>query len=100
MIEQITPARVRITALEERPNAKTGEKQASPSKRVVVYTSSHVFHTLYGYQFLSKGILFYPGGEGDVSPRKSMEQSAWQYDVTSHVSDFQNGEPSVHRRDG
>ena len=29
-----------------------------------------------------------------------MVQSACQYDVTSRVSDFQNGEQSVHRRDG
>ena len=56
---QITPVRVRITAFEERPNAKKGKKQASPSKRVAVYTSSHVFHTLYGFLFSSKGILFY-----------------------------------------
>ena len=31
------------------------------------------------------------GGEGEVSPRKSVVQSACQYDVTSRVSDFQNG---------
>ena len=37
---------------------------------------------------------------GKVSPRKSVLQSACQYDVTSRVSDFQNGEQSVHRRDG
>ena len=37
---------------------------------------------------------------GGVSLRKSVVQSAWQYDVTSRVSDFQNGEQSVHRRDG
>ena len=40
------------------------------------------------------------GGEGEVSPRKSVVQSACQYDVTSRVSNFQNGEQSVHRRDG
>ena len=33
---------------------------------------------------------------GGVSPRKSVVQ----HDVTSRVSDFQNGEQSVHRRDG
>ena len=60
MIEQITPASVRITALEERRIAKKGERQASPSTHVAVYTSSHVFHTLYGFLFSSKGILFYP----------------------------------------
>ena len=38
--------------------------------------------------------------EGKVSQRKSVVQSACQYDVTSRVSDFQNGEQSVHRRDG
>ena len=37
---------------------------------------------------------------GEVSPRKSVVQSACQYDVTSHVSNFQNGEQSVHWRDG
>ena len=30
-------------------------------------------------------------GGGEVSPRKSVVQSASQYDVTSRVSDFQNG---------
>ena len=30
-----------------------------------------------------------------MSPRKSVEQSACQYDVTSRVSDFQTGEQSV-----
>ena len=40
------------------------------------------------------------GGEGGVSPRKSVVQSACQYDVTSRVSNFQNGEQSVRRRDG
>ena len=64
MIKQITPVRVRITAFEERPNAKKRKKQASPSKRVAVYTGSHVFHTLYGFLFSSKGILFYRGGVG------------------------------------
>ena len=34
-----------------------------------------------------------------MSPKKSVVQSACQYDVTSRVSDFQNGEQSVHRRD-
>ena len=31
-------------------------------------------------------------GGGMVSPRKSVVQSACQYDVTSRVSDFQNGD--------
>ena len=44
--------------------------------------------------------LYRTGGGGEVSPRKSVIQSACQYDVTSSVSDFQNGEQSVHRRDG
>ena len=39
-------------------------------------------------------------GWGKVSPRKSVVQSASQYDVTSRVSDFQNGEQSVHQREG
>ena len=29
---------------------------------------------------------------GEVSPRKSVVQSACQYDVTPRVSDFQNGD--------
>ena len=32
------------------------------------------------------------GGGGMVSPRKSVVQSTCQYDVTSRVSDFQNGD--------
>ena len=32
-----------------------------------------------------------------MSPRKSVVQSACQYGVTFRVSDFQNGEQSVHR---
>ena len=32
--------------------------------------------------------------------RKSVVQSACQYDVTSRISDFQKGEQSVDRRDG
>ena len=38
--------------------------------------------------------------EGKVSPRKSVVQSACQYDVTSLVSNFQNGEQSFNRRVG
>ena len=38
------------------------------------------------------------GGGGEVSPRKLVIQAAYQYDVTSRVSDFQNGEQSVYRR--
>ena len=40
-----------------------------------------------------------PGGGGKVSPRKSVVQSACQYYVTFRVSNFENGEQSVHRRD-
>ena len=40
------------------------------------------------------------GGGGEVSSRKSVVQSACQYDVTTRVSNFQNGEQSVHRRNG
>ena len=36
----------------------------------------------------------------EVSLRKLVFQSACQYEVTSRVRDFQNGERSVHRRDG
>ena len=39
------------------------------------------------------------GVGGKVSPRKSVVQFACQYDVTFRVSNFQNGEQSVHRRD-
>ena len=42
-----------------------------------------------------------PGwGGGKVSPRKYVAQSACQYDVTSRVSNFQNGKQRVHRRNG
>ena len=40
------------------------------------------------------------GGKGEVSSRKSVVQSACQYDVTTRVSNFQNGEQSVDRRNG
>ena len=40
------------------------------------------------------------GGGGEVSPRKSVVQSYCQCEVTFRVSDFQNREESVHRRDG
>ena len=40
------------------------------------------------------------GGEGGVSSRKSVVQSACQYDVTTRVTNFQIGEQSVHRRNG
>ena len=40
------------------------------------------------------------GGGKEVSPKKSVLQSACQYDVTTRVSDFQNGEQNVHQRDG
>ena len=40
------------------------------------------------------------GGKGEVSSRKSVVQSACQYDVTTRVSNFQNGEQSIDRRNG
>ena len=40
------------------------------------------------------------GGGGGVSKEIVQVQFACQYDVTSRVGDFQNGEQSVHRRDG
>ena len=40
------------------------------------------------------------GGAEIVSPRESVVQSACHYDVTFRVGDFQNGDQSVHRRDG
>ena len=39
------------------------------------------------------------GVGGRVSPRKSVVQSACQYDVTFRVSNFQNGEQSVHQEE-
>ena len=36
------------------------------------------------------------GDRGKVSPRKSVAQPVCQYDVTFGVSDFENGEQSVH----
>ena len=39
-------------------------------------------------------------GKVSPRPRKSVVQPACQYYVTSRVSDFQNGEQSVHRGDG
>ena len=41
-----------------------------------------------------------PHPRPQVSSRKSVVQSACQYDVTTRVSNFQNGEQSVHRRNG
>ena len=40
------------------------------------------------------------GGGEEVSQRKSVLQSSCQYDVTTRVSDFQNGEQNVHQRGG
>ena len=52
-------------------------------------------------EWLSKySLRMRSGGGGEMSPRKSVVQSACQYEVTSCVSNFQNGEQSVHRRDG
>ena len=50
--------------------------------------------------FLSEIVTDKQGGAGEVSPRESVVQSACQSDVTSRVSDFQNGEQSVLRIDG
>ena len=65
----------------------------------VLYRSVHTRGFTAGQKNCGKSDLG-GGGEGKVSPRKSVVQSACQYDVTSGVSDFQNGEQSVHRRDG
>ena len=47
--------------------------------------------------FTLKTVINVRGGVGGmVSPRESVVQSAYQYDVTSRVGDFQNGEQSVH----
>ena len=46
-----------------------------------------------------EGKVSLQGGGGEVSLRKSVVQSARQYDVMSRVRDFQNGEQSVHRGD-
>ena len=54
------------------------------------------------YANVSKAIAIhtYVKARGKVSPRKSVVQSNCYYDVTSRVSNFQNDEQSVHRRDG
>ena len=57
-------------------------------------------HLPFATFILSQILKTGPGGGGEVSPRKTMVQSACQYDVTSRVIDFQNGEQSVHRGDG
>ena len=48
----------------------------------------------------SNGGRVFTSTPGGVSPRKSVIQSACQYDVTSRVSNFQNGEQSVNGRVG
>ena len=48
-------------------------------------------------QMLAKRLQYihtYVKARGKVSPRKSVVQSNWYYDVTSRVSDFQNDEQS------
>ena len=75
----------------------------SPSLSKFVYVIGQLRHSLVVHP-LPRKIIDPPllctigGGGGGVSPRKSVVQSACQYDVTSLVSDFQNGEQSVHRR--
>ena len=51
---------------------------------------------------MTKNLEQIGSGQGtvQVSPRKLVVQSSCQYDVTSRVSDFQNGLQSVYRRDG
>ena len=53
------------------------------------------------FSFFVELLSIQGGGGGEVSLRKSVVQSACQYHVVrSRDSDFQNGEQSVHRRDG
>ena len=47
-------------------------------------------HKTYTKLFTDRG----EGGGGGVSPRKSVVQSACLYEVTSRISNFQNGEQS------
>ena len=79
----------------------TGDAKVLENGVLTPFTS--VFFSLKNRQpssmFLSEIVTDKPGG-GGVSPRKSVVQSACQSDVTSRVSDFQNGEQSVLRIDG
>ena len=61
------------------------------------YISSH---RCFSSVFLTALRLKLRTREGEVSPRKSVVQSACQYDVMSRVSNFLNVEQSVDRRDG
>ena len=63
-------------------------------------------HFLVDDQFEFRHFIFYiyiyiyiKHQRGKVSLRKSLVQSAGQYDVMSRVRDFQNGGQSVHRGD-
>ena len=77
-------------ALNEQDTEEESDENIEANKKVITF----FFFMICYYQ---------KGGEGggvEVSLRKSVVQSACQYDVTSRVSDFQNGEQSVYRRDG
>ena len=52
----------------------------------------------HGHEFRDETKLLAKAGERCL--QENLLQSTCQYDVTSRVSDFQNGEQSVHRRDG
>ena len=61
--------------------------------KVLTFLSKKVYKRVMGWtsgrSLPFDTFLITPAGEGKVSPRKSVVQSACQYDVTSLVSDFQ-----------
>ena len=73
-------------ALNEQDTEEESDENIEANKKVI---------TFFFYDLLLPG-----GGGVEVSLRKSVVQSACQYDVMSRLSDFQNGEQSVYRRDG
>ena len=74
-------------ALNEQDTEEESDENIEANKKVI---------TFFFYDLLLPG----GGGGVEVSLRKSVVQSACQYDVMSRLSDFQNGEQSVYRRDG
>ena len=81
------------------PSEKNREKRfcflREGGRRYTGY-ATYAFTKEHFMNLLSRG----DGRGGEVSPRKSVVQSACQYDATSRVSDFQNGEQSVNQREG
>ena len=82
------------------PSEKNREKRfcfLREGGRLYTGYATYAFTKEHFLSLLSRGV---GGGGRKVSPTKSVVQSACQYDVTSHVSDFQNGEQSVYQREG